>query len=455
MTAPTGGDAPAPQPAAPALTDPTQLLRERSYIAILLLGAIVGVPVAAVAYGFLGLTTKGQEWVFTTLPVDLGFDSTPAWWPIPFLVVGGLLVALAIEKLPGTGGHSPADGFKNDGAPEASFLPGIILAAFASLTLGAVVGPEAPLIAIGSGLAVLIVRLAKKDAPAQAVLVIGAAGSFAAVSTLLGSPILGAFLLMEVAGLAGPMMGVVLVPGLLAAGVGSLIFLGLNAITGLGTFELAVDGIPAFTEIRVSQFFWAIAIGILAAALGTAIKVGAKRLEPVVAGRRLVLTPLVGLGVALAAIAFEAVTDHGTDQVLFSGEAALGPLILNAEAWTVGALIALIAFKSLAYCLSLSAFRGGPTFPAMFIGAAGGIALSDFAGLPMIAGVAMGIGAMAVTMLGLPLTSVLLTAVFLQADEIALMPLIIVAVVVAYVASVRFMPVPKPAAVPAAQPDGA
>ena len=34
----------------------------------------------------------------------------------------------------------------------------------------------------------------------------------------------------------------------------------------------------------------------------------------------------------------------------------------------------------------------------------------------MIAGVAMGIGAMAVTMLGLPLTSVLLAAVFLQAD---------------------------------------
>jgi hypothetical protein len=49
---------------------------------------------------------------------------------------------------------------------------------------------------------------------------------------------------------------------------------------------------------------------------------------------------------------------------------------------------------------------------------------------------------------------VLLTAVFLQADEIALMPLIIVAVVVAYVASVRLMPVPKPAPAPAAQPDG-
>jgi len=50
--------------------------------------------------------------------------------------------------------------------------------------------------------------------------VIGAAGSFAAISTLLGSPLAGAFLLMEASGIGGPMMGVILIPGLLAAGVG-------------------------------------------------------------------------------------------------------------------------------------------------------------------------------------------------------------------------------------------
>ena len=55
----------------------------------------------------------------------------------------------------------------------------------------------------------------------------------------------------------------------------------------------------------------------------------------------------------------------------------------------------------LAYGAALSAFRGGPTFPGMFIGAAGGIALSHLPGLPMIAGAAMGMGAMLVVMLGL------------------------------------------------------
>ena len=104
----------------------------------------------------------------------------------------------------------------------------------------------------------------------------------------------------------------------------------------------------------------------------------------------------------------------------------------------------LVACKGLAYGLSLSCFRGGPVFPALFIGAAGGIALSHAPGLPMIAGAGMGIGAMSVTMLNLPLTSVLLVSVFLQADALALMPLVIVAVVVAYVTSARLAP-PKTA----------
>ena len=85
----------------------------------------------------------------------------------------------------------------------------------------------------------------------------------------------------------------------------------------------------------------------------------------------------------------------------------------------------------------------------MFIGAAGGIALSHLPGLPMIAGAAMGIGAMTVAMLGLPLTSVLLAALFLSADGLALTPLVIVAVVVAYVASARLTPLPDATSAPA------
>ncbi len=134
--------------------------------------------------------------------------------------------------------------------------------------------------------------------------------------------------------------------------------------------------------------------------------------------------------------------------MLFSGQTNLPALIHGAASWTVGSLVLLVIFKGLAYGASLSSFRGGPTFPAMFIGAAGGIALSHFSGLPMIAGAAMGIGAMTVAMLGLPLTSVLVVTIVFISDGLTLMPLVIVAVVVSYVGQARLAPRVAPAPAP-------
>jgi hypothetical protein len=47
----------------------------------------------------------------------------------------------------------------------------------------------------------------------------------------------------------------------------------------------------------------------------------------------------------------------------------LPQLLTHADTYTVGALLLLVLCKGLAYTASLSSFRGGPTFPAMFIGA--------------------------------------------------------------------------------------
>jgi H+/Cl- antiporter ClcA len=110
--------------------------------------------------------------------------------------------------------------------------------------------------------------------------------------------------------------------------------------------------------------------------------------------------------------------------------------------------VLLIICKALAYGISLSGFRGGPVFPAMFIGAVGGIALSHLPGLQLVAGVAMGIGAMCAVMLRLPMTSVLLAVLLLSSDGLAVTPLAIVAVVVAYVVSARLTPIPAPGSAP-------
>jgi hypothetical protein len=182
----------------------------------------------------------------------------------------------------------------------------------------------------------------------------------------------------------------------------------------------------------------------MAVPLGSGIRWLGLFLRPYVERRLLLATPVVGLAVAGLAIAFAAGTGKGSSEVLFSGQSALPSFISHSASYTVAALLLLFACKGLAYGVSLSSFRGGPTFPAMFLGAVGGVALSHLPGLPLVYGVAMGIGAMTVVMLRLPLTSVLLATLLLAADSLEVIPLVIVAVVVAYVLSARLAPTPAP-----------
>ncbi|MGW6095186.1 chloride channel protein [Streptomyces sp. NPDC055157] len=432
---PVGASATAPP-------DPFAIVRTRGYTGLLVVAALLGVPISAVAFGFLALTHELQSLTYSDLPRALGFHSTPTWWPVPLLVVAGLLVGLTIRYLPGTGGHKPAEGMKATGAPTAVELPGIVIAALASLGIGAVLGPEAPLIALGGGLAVWTVRLVKRHIEPNAGAVVGAAGSFAAVSALLGSPLLGAFLLMEASGLGGAVLGMVLVPGLLASGVGSLIFVGLGSWTGLGTYSLALHHVPRADEPDLAQFGWAVVVGLAAAVVGEGIRRLSLFLQARVERRTVVGTVLMGLVVGVLALAYAEATGNAASGVLYSGQNALDPLLAGSAGYTVGALLVLIVCKGLAYCASLSCFRGGPVFPAMFVGAAGGIALSHLPGLHVTSGFAMGIGAMCVAMLRLPMTSVLLATLLLGSPGLTVMPLVIVSVVVAYVVSLRLAPEP-------------
>lgn len=410
---------------------------------LLLFAALLGAPISAAAYGFLALVNYLQRLLFTRLPITVGFSAAPWWWPLPPLALAGVLVALTIRYLPGTGGHSPADGFKPAGTPSPVDLPGIVLAALATLSLGCVLGPEAPLIVLGAGLGVLACRLARREMPTRAVAVIAAAGSFAAISTLLGSPILGAFLLMEASGLGGQTLILVLLPGLLASGIGALIFVGLDSWTGLGTFSLSIPNLPKFTHPTLAEFGYALAIGLAAALVGTAIRRLALLVRPRVERRALILTPVVGIVVAALAIGYAQSTGKSTSDVLFSGQTALGPLITNASRYSVGALLLLLVCKGLAYSVSLSAFRGGPVFPSLYLGAAAGVAMSHLPGMSLVGAVAMGMGALCASMLMLPLTSVMLATLLLLSDGVAVMPLVIVAVVVAYVVTAQLTPRPE------------
>jgi H+/Cl- antiporter ClcA len=375
-----------------------------------------------------------QAWVYQDLPSALGFATPPIWWPLPVLAVAGLPIAYAIVRLPGHGGHRPAGGLGSGPPTLPSELPGVLLAAIAGIGLGVVLGPEAPLIALGGGLGIMTVRLVRQGAPDQVRLIMAAAGSFAAISTIFGNPVIGAVIIIEAAGLGGPTLPLVLLPGLLAAGIGSVVFLGMGAMAGLSTSAYAIDllGLPPSPQLTIADFMVAIACGVVAAFLVRGIIELAWRSEHLVMRRPFVLIPAAGVVVGVLAVAFGQVTGQPADVILFSGQDAMDSMVTLGPTLGAGTLTALLVFKGLAWSVSLGSFRGGPTFPAMFLGLVGGLVVADVLGLPETSMIAIGMGAMTVSMLRLPLSSVILAMVVTQAGLNAA-PLIIVSVVVAYI----------------------
>ena len=71
------------------MPDPRALLRSRSYVGLLVVAAVLGVPVSAAAYGFLALVDYLQKEIFNHLPHGLGFATTPGWSGSPGRAGGG------------------------------------------------------------------------------------------------------------------------------------------------------------------------------------------------------------------------------------------------------------------------------------------------------------------------------------------------------------------------------
>jgi H+/Cl- antiporter ClcA len=411
------------------------VLRSRQYRVLLVFAALIGVVVSFAAWGFLELIHGLQQWVFDDLPGELGFETVPSWWPLPVLGLAGAVVAVAVVRLPGRGGHEPSEGLKTGGPPTRPIeLPGILLAALATIALGFVLGPEGPLIALGAGLAILSVRLVKKDTPDQALALMAAAGSFAAISTIFGSPVIGAVILIEAAGLGGATLSLILLPGLIAAGIGSLVFIGMGSTTGLSTsaWSLSPLALPQFSGPDLSDFAWTIVISIALAALTFAVIEIGGQTKLLVRTQPYLLIPAAGLVVAGLAIAYAQSTDQPANSVLFSGQDALPSLISSGRTLAVSTLALLFLCKGIAWGVSLGSARGGPTFPALFLGATAGLLTSHLPGFAETQAVAVSMAAMAVAILRLPLSAIVIALLLTAKAGPAVAPLIIVAVVVAF-----------------------
>ncbi len=422
-------------PGAPAV-DPGTLIRSREYRILLLFAGVIGVLVSLVSWSFLEVVHGIQVWVYLELPADLGFDTAPAWWPLPWLAVAGMLTAIAITRLPGHGGHVPADGLKAGGGPTRPVdLPGILLGAIATLGFGLVLGPEAPLIALGMGLGLVTIRRVRPDMPQQAQTILASAGSFAAISTVFGSPVIGSVILVEAAGLGGAMLPLVLLPGLISAGVGSLVFIGMGEWTGLSMSAWALDplALPQLSRPGFGDFGWTIVLALATAVVVFVIVEIGRWSQRLVARRPVVLTVAAALIVGGLAIAFGQISGQSADAVLFSGQDAFATFIQEGPNLPLSTIVLLLVCKGLAWSISLGNFRGGPTFPALFLGAAAGLLAAHLPGYADTQAVAALMGAACVSIMRLPLSSVVIALLLTSQAGLAVAPLIIVAVVVAYI----------------------
>jgi H+/Cl- antiporter ClcA len=417
------------------------IMVSRRYVVLLAIAAVVGIVASLAAWCFLELIHEAQHGLYDQLPGTLGFDSEPEWWPLPWLALAGVVVALAIERLPGTGGHVPARGL-NPAPTQPIEIPGVLLAAVAGIGAGIVLGPEAPLIALGGGLGFFVIRRIRSDAPAEAESMIAASGTFAAISFLFGSPLVAAVLLVEAAGIGGPRLPIVLVPGLIAAGIGTLVETGMGSWTGVDSSDISLGAIPVshFSRPDLVEFLWTIPLAIaIAVGIFVIFEIG-KRTVPIAQARAFVVLPAIGLIVGGLAIAFEGATDKGSAQVLFSGQTALNPLVENAATWSLGALALLIAFKGIAYGLSLGSFRGGPVFPAILLSVAAGLMAARLPGYSVTPAVAVAVGAGIAAALRLPLSAVVLAVVLTPSAGLGVDALVVVGVTVAYLTTLALHP---------------
>jgi H+/Cl- antiporter ClcA len=417
---PAGTPEPAGAPAAPALGG-------RDYLRLVLLGLAIGIPAALAALLFQWLVHELEKLLWTALPEALGLDSPPWYLLVGLPVIGALIVWFARTRLPGDGGHEPLQGI-GGGAMPLAYAPGVLLAALGSLPFGAVLGPEAPLIAIGGFIGMVAVRMFRVQGPGGTVL--STAGSFSAISALFGGPIVAGAILLEAGLAAGAMLIPVLLPGMVAAAVGYLLIVGIGSWSGLPPISLSVPDLPAYPNARIVDLVLAVVAGVVIAVVIRVVRVAAFRVKA--ARPRFGVGPVLLIGGAAggAVAAGVAALGGAYQDVLFSGQEAL-PDLLSQESLGLVALI--LAGKVIAFALFLGAgFRGGPIFPAVFIGTGVAILVGAVADMPATVALAIGTAAGMTAMSRLIFSSLVFVVLLVGSGGAAAMPAAVLAAATAW-----------------------
>lgn len=383
-----------------------------------------------------------EEWLWTDLPEALDASSPPWYLVVGLPIVGAALVLAARRLLPGDGGHPPLNGI-GGGATPWQHGPGIALAAIGTLAFGAVLGPEAPLIALGSVVGVLLVSMLPADADPRAKLILGTAGSFSAVSALFGGPLVAGILLLEGGLAAGAALTPMLLPGLVAAAVGYVMFVGLGDWGGIDEASLSVADLPAYEGTHVDELLLAVGVGVVAAVVVFAVRRAALTLSGKVESRMAVGLLAGGAVVGLVAWIAGNLGDATSQEVLFSGQAALPAVVAETS---IATILVLLVAKGIGYAVSLGCgYRGGPVFPAVFLGVAVAMCCVIWFDASPTWAVAVGTAAGMTAGTRLVFSSLLLGSLLVGSSAIDALPAAVLASAASWITTSALDPAPEPA----------
>ena len=372
---------------------------------LMVLAIIVGTASGYAAIGFYLLLGLIQEFLFGTSDASLASAMTDiAWWQIILIpVFGGLIVGQLLRFMPGGRAHSVQHVIESAALHDGkiNIKHGALSALIASLSLsfGASMGREGPVVHLGATLASAITRKLKLT-PAVARTLLGC-GVAAAVSASFNAPIAGVFFAHEV--IIGHYALHTFTPVVIAAIAGTLI-----SRAYLGEFPAFV--LPDYAISTYWEFPAFFFLGIFAAIVAVAFMASldwADKFRPNVKKFPLWIQPAIG-GLIIGILAL------GFPQILSVGyEATSNALNGNYGLWL---LLSLIVLKIGATSISMaSGFGGGIFSPSLFIGAmAGGAAglilgmiSPDLASDPGLYAV-IGMGAVASSVLGAPISTTLI-----------------------------------------------
>lgn len=386
----------------------------------------VGIGLVAAAGGsvLLELVHLGENFLYGFLPDALGIDGIPIWWVLLMLTIGAVVIVIA-QRLPGNTGKGPLTGFHFDTPPLNAVS--ILLASAGTLMFGFVLGPEAPLIILGTTIGALMVRRSDKTTVQMAMLV----GGVASIGAVFGNPFVTAFMILEFIAL-GAIPRILMLPLFVALGAGYLTQVGIGSWNGFGLHPLTVPDMPTYSAIDIADLGAAIVVGLVAAIVAVLSRLLAERVDSVNTKHQIAMPFAAALAitglVAIAVLAF----DLDPSMILFSGQGDAMSTLINESA--IGVVIAIVALKAVGYAISLGGgMRGGPIFPATFLGVGVGVLFAlVFTGVPVSPLATAGIAAAATAMIRLPFTSAMLALLLIGGAGMEVAPFAIIGSVVGF-----------------------